>query len=130
MTRSPKHTHPLCKLLSQHLGSCNLRALARWTSLNTNIDCGVSYYIHSLTFNVFLYISCMHRWLEDPDAPETVEFVEAQNNLTNKVLEQCKTRDQFKILLTSVFNYPRYSCPFKRGDRCDAQPQSCLSWLH
>ena len=43
--------------------------------------------------------------------------VDAQNNLTEQVLEQCQTRAQFKKLLTSIFDYPRYSCPFKRGDR-------------
>ena len=48
--------------------------------------------------------------------------MDAQNKLTDKVLEQCKTRGQFKELLTKVFNYPRYSCPFKRGDRYIHRP--------
>ena len=43
--------------------------------------------------------------------------VEAQNKLTHEVLEQCETRSQFKDLMTKVYNYARYSCPFKRGDR-------------
>ena len=43
--------------------------------------------------------------------------MEAQNQLTDQVLEQCKTKRQFKELLTKVFNYPIYSCPFKQGDR-------------
>ena len=109
-------------------------------------------------------ISSSCRWLEDPDAPDTIAcrflrcpaclkcssqsriteqdmkqhvcdimfarlakasknvatlcaVVEAQNKLTEQVLEQCQTRAQFKKLLTSIFDYPRYSCPFKRGDR-------------
>ncbi|CAK0748120.1 hypothetical protein CVIRNUC_001815 [Coccomyxa viridis] len=77
-----------------------------------------------------------YRWLEDPDAPDTVAFVEAQNKLTHKVLEQCKTRGQFKELMTKVYNYARYSCPFKRGDRyyyshnTGLQPQSVLYSQH
>ena len=55
--------------------------------------------------------------------------VDAQNQLTGQVLEQCKTRTQFKHLLTKVFDYPRYSCPFKRGDRCVAQALSTSSCL-
>ncbi len=43
--------------------------------------------------------------------------VDAQNKLTGQVLEQCKTKAHFKDLLTKVFDYPRYSCPFKRGER-------------
>lgn len=58
-----------------------------------------------------------YRWLEDPDSTETQAFVEAQNKLTNKVLEQCTTRDQFKSLFTALYDYPKYGTPFKRGDR-------------
>ena len=51
--------------------------------------------------------------------------VDVQNKLTNDVLEQCKTRGAFKELLTKVFNYPRFSCPFKRGNRCGQQSDAC-----
>lgn len=58
-----------------------------------------------------------YRWLEDPDSPETQAFVEKQNQLTQKVLQQCETRDQFKQLFTQLYDYPKYGTPFKRGDR-------------
>lgn len=51
--------------------------------------------------------------------------MDVQNKLTNDVLEQCKTRGAFKELLTKVFNYPRFSCPFKRGNRCEQQSDAC-----
>ena len=44
--------------------------------------------------------------------------VEAQNALTNSVLERCGTREKFKDLMTRLYNYERFSCPFKRGSRC------------
>lgn len=58
-----------------------------------------------------------YRWLEDPDSKETEAFVEKQNMLTASVLAQCKTRDKFKNLMTELYDYPRFSCPSKRGER-------------
>lgn len=58
-----------------------------------------------------------YRWLEDPDAEETRAFVDAQNEVTARVLAQCGTRDKFKALMTRLYDYPRYSCPSKQGER-------------
>jgi hypothetical protein len=58
-----------------------------------------------------------YRWLEDPDAPETQAFVEAQNKLTAEVLAECDTRDRFKQLFTDLYNYPKFGTPFKKGAR-------------
>ena len=58
-----------------------------------------------------------YRWLEDPDSPETAEFVAQQNKLTDEILSQCSTRDQFKSLFEDLYNYERYGLPFRKGDR-------------
>ncbi|KAK2078881.1 hypothetical protein QBZ16_002571 [Prototheca wickerhamii] len=58
-----------------------------------------------------------YRWLEDPDSPETVKFVEAQNALTSQVLEQCSTRPAFAKLLERLMDFEKFSAPFKRGGR-------------
>uniref|UniRef100_A0A3Q1FT18 Prolyl endopeptidase n=1 Tax=Acanthochromis polyacanthus TaxID=80966 RepID=A0A3Q1FT18_9TELE len=58
-----------------------------------------------------------YHWLEDPDSAETVTFVEAQNNLTMTYLEKCSVRPQFHQRLTELYDYPKYSCPYKRGQR-------------
>lgn len=44
-------------------------------------------------------------------------FVTAQNQLTQPFLERCEVRDKFKERMTELYDYPKYSCPFKRGNR-------------
>ncbi|XP_073672484.1 prolyl endopeptidase [Garra rufa] len=56
-------------------------------------------------------------WLEDPDSEKTQAFVNAQNQVTLPFLEQCEIRDIFKDRMTELYDYPKYSCPFKRGNR-------------
>lgn len=57
------------------------------------------------------------RWLEDLDSPETKTWVEAQNQVTFSYLEQIPARKAIKERLTKLWNYERYSAPFKEGDR-------------
>lgn len=87
-----------------------------------------------------------YAWLEDTDSAETVvcddllqtfeavsfpvmlhiyphssfkfqAFVEEQNKLTMPYLEQCAVRPKFHQRLTELYDYPKYSCPYKRGKR-------------
>ena len=44
-------------------------------------------------------------------------FVNAQNQLTMPYLERCEVRDLFKERMTELYDYPKYSCPFKSGSR-------------
>lgn len=39
----------------------------------------------------------------------------AQMNLTQRVLAQCDTRDQFRALFSQIYNYPKFGAPFQRG---------------
>ncbi|KAI4885729.1 hypothetical protein NFI96_002900, partial [Prochilodus magdalenae] len=65
-------------------------------------------------------------WLEDPDSEETKAFVEEQNKLTMPFLEKCEVKAQFQQRLTELYNYPKYSCPYKRGNR-QASPAAAPS---
>lgn len=58
-----------------------------------------------------------YRWLEDPDSPETREWIEAQNRLTFGYLEQIPERARIKERLTELWDYEKYGLPQKRGDR-------------
>jgi len=57
-----------------------------------------------------------YRWLENEKAPETAAWVEAQNKVTFAYLEKIPFREQIKKKLETLFNYPRYSSPFRVGD--------------
>ena len=62
-------------------------------------------------------VSDPYRWLENPDAPESREWIEAQNKLTFGFLEQIPERTKIKERLTKLWNYEKYSAPFKENKR-------------
>ena len=62
-------------------------------------------------------ISDPYRWLENSDSPETRAWIEAQNKLTFDYLAKIPERERIKQRLTELWNYERYSAPFKRGNR-------------
>ncbi|HEV8130869.1 MAG TPA: prolyl oligopeptidase family serine peptidase [Acidobacteriota bacterium] len=55
-----------------------------------------------------------YRWLENADAPEVIQWVEAQNALTRDRLDRPERRN-LKARLTKLFDFPRYTVPFRRG---------------
>jgi prolyl oligopeptidase len=56
-----------------------------------------------------------YRWLEDPDSDATKAWVQAQNEVTNSYLATIPTRDKLQQRLTQLWDYEKYSSPFKRG---------------
>ncbi|KAF5777702.1 putative prolyl oligopeptidase [Helianthus annuus] len=62
-------------------------------------------------------ISDPYRWLEDPDSKEVKEFVEKQMKVTESVLSNCNYREKLHACMTKSFDYPRYGCPFQRGNK-------------
>jgi len=56
------------------------------------------------------------RWLEDDHAAETAQWVDEQNRVTFDYLEKISYRQQVKARLEKIFNYPKYSQPFRKGE--------------
>jgi prolyl oligopeptidase len=57
-----------------------------------------------------------YRWLEDDNAEEVKAWVQAQNAATFGYLDTIPFRPKIKERLTEIFNYPRYSSPFRAGE--------------
>jgi prolyl oligopeptidase len=58
-----------------------------------------------------------YRWLENPDSEETTAWVEAQNKLTFGFLNDIPERGKIKARLTKLWDFEKYSAPFKDGGR-------------
>lgn len=58
-----------------------------------------------------------YRYLEDPDSEETKQFVENQNSLTMPYIRACEQWETIKQELTNLWNFEKYSCPSKEGDK-------------
>jgi len=57
-----------------------------------------------------------YRWLEDDNAEDVKAWVAAQNEVTFGYLGKIPFRPRIKERLTEIFNYPRYSSPFRAGE--------------
>ena len=57
-----------------------------------------------------------YRWLEDDNAEEVKAWVQAENAVTFGYLDTIPFRPLIKARLTEIFNYPRYSSPFRVGE--------------
>lgn len=57
-----------------------------------------------------------YRWLEDDNSADTKKWVQEQNKLTDKFLDQIPFRNKIKQEIKKIYNYARYSSPYKIGD--------------
>lgn len=57
-----------------------------------------------------------YRWLEDENSADTKAWVADQNKLTFAYLDAIPYREKLKDRLMQLYNYPRISAPFHRGD--------------
>ena len=62
-------------------------------------------------------VSDPYRWLEDDNSAETAEWVKAQNKVTFGYLNTIPQREAIEKRLTELWNYEKYSAPFKEGDK-------------
>ena len=57
-----------------------------------------------------------YRWLEDDNSEETAAWVEAQNKVTFEYLDRIPLREKIREKLTQMWNYEKYTAPFKEGE--------------
>ncbi|MCL4147203.1 UNVERIFIED_CONTAM: hypothetical protein GTU68_035435 [Idotea baltica] len=62
-------------------------------------------------------ISDPYRWLEDDHSEETIDWVKRQNKVTFDYLHKIPGREGLIDRLTALWNYPKYSLPFKEGKK-------------
>ncbi|MBI1752481.1 MAG: S9 family peptidase [Acidobacteria bacterium] len=58
-----------------------------------------------------------YRWLEDDNSPETKAWVEAQNKVSFHYLEEIPGRAKIQARLTKLWDFEKFSAPFKRDKR-------------
>lgn len=94
-----------------------LFGFAQHTSPNTNkmaypktnkIDIADTYFGNT--------INDPYRWLEDDRSVETKAWVEAENKVTQNYLNRIPFRSTIKSRLETLWNYEKYTAPFKEGD--------------
>lgn len=56
-----------------------------------------------------------YRWLEKDTAADTKAWVKEENDVTNAYLSQIPFRQAMKTRLKKLWNYEKYSAPFKEG---------------
>jgi prolyl oligopeptidase len=56
-----------------------------------------------------------YRWLEDDLSAETKAWVQAQNKVTQNYLSQIPYKEAIKSRLSELWNYEKFSAPFKEG---------------
>ncbi len=75
-----------------------------------------------------------YRWLEDLDGSKTRAWIEAQNEVTFGYLGEIPARERIRERLTRLWNYERYSEPYREGERYfyskndGLQNQSVVYW--
>jgi len=58
-----------------------------------------------------------YKWMENPDSDETKVFVDEQNKISAPYIESCDERETIKKELTDLWNYEKYGCPHKEGNK-------------
>jgi prolyl oligopeptidase len=58
-----------------------------------------------------------YRWMENDTSAAVKKWVEEENKITFDYLDKIPFRDKIKERLEKLYNFQRYSAPFKGGDR-------------
>ncbi len=58
-----------------------------------------------------------YAWLEDPNSDETKAWVNKQVTLTTDYLSTIEIKDKVLNKMKQLYNFPKYGCPMKHGDK-------------
>jgi prolyl oligopeptidase len=58
-----------------------------------------------------------YRWLENAGSDETRSFIDAENQLTRRFLDQLPERESIRKRLRQLWDYERFDLPTERGGR-------------
>ncbi len=78
---------------------------------NTLADTAIVEDYHGMT------VTDPYRWLEDDNADATKAWVQAETSVTQNYLEKIPFRESIQRRLEKLWNYERFSTPFKRGGK-------------
>jgi prolyl oligopeptidase len=67
-----------------------------------------------------------YRWLENDRSPETALWVKAENQVTAAYFARIPYRHQIRARLDVLYNFAKYSAPFRRGEYLFYQKNSGL----
>jgi hypothetical protein len=84
-------------------------AVRTWPTRSQKVDQTDNY--HGTT------VADPYRWLEDANSADTKQWVDAQNKVTQGLAGQIPQREAIRQRLTKLWNYERYSVPYKEGGR-------------
>jgi prolyl oligopeptidase len=62
-------------------------------------------------------VSDPYRWLEDTESPETKAWIKTQNKVTFDFLENISARKDILNQMTEIWDYPKASALFRKGNR-------------
>lgn len=57
------------------------------------------------------------RWMEDVDSEETKSWIKQQQKLSERYFSNIPVRDRIKARVEALYDYEKYSVPFKEGGR-------------
>ena len=57
-----------------------------------------------------------YQWMENLESQDVKDWVNAENKVTFDYLSKIPFRDKIRDRLTSLWNYAKYSAPFKKGE--------------
>ena len=83
--------------------------------MNTKLSYPVTKKVDTITTYFGTSVPDPYRWLEDDRAADTKAWVKAENKVTQAYLSQIPYRDAMHKRLQELWNYEKYSAPFKEG---------------